>query len=70
MKTNVGTIDRLVRAMLGLVLLYLAFFSGFSVFSSPLVMVVTAAVGVVMLVVAAVRFCPIYALLGVRTCRS
>ncbi|WP_424934576.1 YgaP family membrane protein [Amaricoccus macauensis] len=33
-------------------------------------MVVTAAVGVVMLVVAAVRFCPIYALLGVRTCRS
>ncbi|WP_424934577.1 YgaP family membrane protein [Amaricoccus macauensis] len=29
MKTNVGTIDRLVRAMLGLVLLYLAFSVGF-----------------------------------------
>lgn len=36
MTTNGGTIDRVLRAALGIVLLYLAFFSGLPAFVEPL----------------------------------
>ena len=35
MKINVGTIDRMLRAVLGVVLLYLAFASGLPIFDGP-----------------------------------
>jgi len=70
MTANVGAIDRILRALLGVVLLYLAFASGLPAFEGGFIKYAAAVVGVVMLVVAAVRFCPIYALIGVRTCRS
>ncbi|NIZ15236.1 DUF2892 domain-containing protein [Phaeobacter sp. HF9A] len=69
MTVNVGTMDRLLRVLLGLVLLYLAFFSGYPLFAGGLVKYGAALVGVVMLVVAATRSCPIYSILGIRTCR-
>nr|WP_152498165.1 DUF2892 domain-containing protein [Roseovarius sp. THAF8] len=68
MTVNVGTIDRILRAALGAVLLYLAFFSGLSAFEAPVWKYGAAIVGVVMLIVAAVRVCPVYSILGVRTC--
>ena len=49
MTANVGTIDRILRAALGVLLLYLAFFSGLSLFAAPLFMYVAAVVGFVML---------------------
>ena len=70
MTTNVGTIDRIARAALGVVLLYLAVFSGMAVFSTPLVAYITGAIGVVMLATAAMKMCPLYALLGIKTCRE
>jgi hypothetical protein len=69
MKTNVGTIDRTLRAVLGLALLYLAFFSGMPLFAAPLVKYGAALVGLVMLVVAATRVCPVYSIFGFKTCR-
>ncbi len=64
MKANVGTIDRIVRAVLGLVLIGLA--------ASGIVpgvwMWVAGVVGVVLLVTAAISFCPIWMALGVNTC--
>lgn len=69
MEINVGMIDRVLRAVLGLVLLYLAFFSGLAAFDTGLLKYAAAAVGVVMLVVAAVRICPVYSVLGIKTCR-
>ena len=36
MTINVGTIDRILRAAFGIVLLYLAFFSGISFFDATL----------------------------------
>lgn len=69
MTANVGMIDRVLRAALGATLLYLAFFSGLPLFETPLWKYLAAAVGVVMLVVAATRVCPIYALFGIRTCK-
>lgn len=69
MTPNVGTIDRAVRALLGVALLYLAFFSGLPAFVGTL-KYVAAVAGVVMLVTAVVRVCPIYSIFGLRTCRA
>lgn len=70
MTTNVGPIDRILRAALGLGLLYLAFFSGMPAFEAVLVTSGAAVVGVVMLVVASTRVCPIYSIFGFKTCRA
>lgn len=69
MTTNVGSLDRILRAALGLGLLYLAFVSGMPAFEGGLMKYGAAAVGVVMLVVAATRVCPIYSIFGFKTCR-
>jgi hypothetical protein len=70
MTKNVGTLDRAARAILGLVLLYLAFASGLPLFDGALVKYGAAVIGAVMLVVAAVRICPLYSLIGIKTCRA
>ena len=69
MTINVGTTNRILRAALGVVLLYLAFFSGLPAFDAGIMKYGAAIVGVVMLVVAAVRMCPIYSIFGIKTCR-
>jgi hypothetical protein len=68
MSVNVGTIDRVLRGLLGLVLLYLALASDVALFQSPGWKIAAVVVGIVMLVVAVVRICPVYSLLGIRTC--
>lgn len=69
MTRNVGTIDRILRAALGVFLLWLAFLSGVPAVSGGWLQIVVAVAGVVMLVVAATRICPVYSILGLRTCR-
>jgi hypothetical protein len=58
MTRNVGTVDRVVRIVLGLALLALALFGGQW----------WGWIGVVPLVTAFAGFCPGYRLLGLRTC--
>ena len=67
---NVGSLDRLLRLILGAVLLTVPFLPGVAgafaawgawKFALP-------AVGVVMIATALFRFCPAYTLLGIRTC--
>ncbi|MAQ81947.1 YgaP family membrane protein [Psychromarinibacter halotolerans] len=70
MNVNVGTLDRIIRAVLGVVLLWLAFFSGVPAMEAGALKWIAAVVGIVMLVVAVVRVCPIYSILGIRTCRA
>lgn len=70
MTVNVGTLDRALRAALGLVLLYLAFFSGLPAFDGAVMKYGAALVGVVMLGTSAMRMCPIYAIFGLKTCRT
>ncbi|WP_295074388.1 DUF2892 domain-containing protein [Tabrizicola sp.] len=66
MGRNVGTADRALRALIGILALAGAFalgwFSGWMVWAA-------AAVGVIMLGTAAVGFCPLYRLVGINTCR-
>ncbi len=61
MTRNEGTIDRATRVLLGLVLLAL-------VFVGPKTWV--GLVGIVPLVTGLVGFCPLYRLIGVRTCSA
>lgn len=66
MTANVGSMDRVVRAVIGIVALLGAFALGW--FSGWLYWVAIA-VGVIMLVTAAVGTCPLYRLIGVNTCK-
>lgn len=61
MKANVGNLDRALRIVLGLALLAM-----FVIADAPLKYV--GLIGVIPLVTAFVRFCPLYAVLGVNTC--
>lgn len=58
MSRNEGVIDRLIRAVVGIALIVWALAGG------P----VWAWIGVVPLVTAAVGWCPLYSVLGLRTC--
>ena len=64
MTTNVGTIDRILRALLG---------GGYCIWRSSaacLFKLGASVIGVVMLSTAALRICPLYSIVGIKTCRS
>ncbi len=65
MTINMGNIDRGLRAIVGLVLLYLAYAGMFSTWAWA-----GYAVGAVMLVTAAIGMCPLYTLFGWNTCAT
>jgi hypothetical protein len=69
MTANVGTVDRILRALLGVVLLAAAFGGAFESMAASWPMYVAIIAGVVMLATAAFRMCPIYRIFGIRTCR-
>ncbi len=70
MSVNVGTLDRLLRFVVGLALVIAPFAGNIALFQGATAMAVSVAVGAVLIVTAALRICPLYALLGMRTCRS
>ena len=70
MARNVGTIDSVLRAALGIVLLYFAFFSGLPLFAAPLFKYGAAIVGVVMLATSTLKLCPLYSIFGIKTCKD
>jgi uncharacterized membrane protein YtjA (UPF0391 family) len=66
MKKNMGSTDRIIRTIIAIIALYL-YFSG----------IVTGALGLVLIVVSAiflltslVSFCPLYTLLGIKSCKT
>lgn len=61
MKTNIGTIDQVIRITVGLVLPFL--YAAGEIGAWGLV-------GLPLLITGLVRFCPFYGVLGVRTCRT
>lgn len=69
MTANIGTIDRTIRIVLGIVLLALPFVSGLGIFSSTVTTAVSVVLGIVMLATSAMRFCLLYRILGVQTCK-
>jgi hypothetical protein len=69
MAANVGNADRLIRIILGLVLVALPFLTSWAVWASPLAQFGLPIIGAVLIVTALVRFCPLYRLFGLRICR-
>jgi uncharacterized membrane protein len=65
MTKNEGTIDRVVRGVVAIVALILAFVVGIG----SVVGVILAIVGVVVAVTAVAGFCPLYRLIGLSTDR-
>ena len=61
--SNVGTLDRIIRALAGLALIIVPFVAAWS----TLALVISVIVGLVLIVTAAIGFCPIYALLGLSS---
>lgn len=59
MKTNVGSIDRIARVVIGLLLIALAATGTIGAWGW---------IGVVPLATAAFSFCPLYTMLGLSTC--
>lgn len=69
MTTNLGSIDRVFRVLLGIVLLAAPFVSGLAVFQSSTATMISIIVGVVMIATSAMKFCPAYRIFGIRTCK-
>ncbi len=61
MKTNVGGLDRIIRAVLGLVLIALTLMGTIGVWGW---------LGVVLLGTAAIGWCPPYQIFGINTCST
>lgn len=69
MTPNVGTVDRVLRLVLGIVLLLAPFVSGMALFNSGIATTISVIVGLVMIATSAMKFCPMYTLFGIRTCK-
>lgn len=63
MNPNVGTVDRVVRVLVGLGLLSLLFILDGNARWFGLI-------GLVPLLTAGIRFCPLYTVFGIRTCKA
>lgn len=62
MTTNVGTIDRVIRVIIGLALLW------YAVLAAPTGYNWIGWIGVIPLVTALIGNCPLYSILGINTC--
>ncbi len=65
MKKNIGTADRFVRVMIGVIAIIL----GLSGILEGNLKWIALGVGAVMIIVASVQFCPFYNLFGINTCK-
>ena len=69
MSVNVGNVDRALRALLGLALLAVAFGGFVPALAVGAPKWITVVVGATLLATAGMRICPLYTLLGIRTCQ-
>ncbi len=64
-KCNVGNTDRIVRFVVGILLLLWAFLG-----SSGSAAWIAGIIGAILVVTAGIRFCPLYVLFGLSTCKE
>jgi len=65
MAANVGTVDRALRIIVGAALIALTFVGPFTATLYP-----WGLIGVVPLATGLMRWCPVYTLLGIKTCKA
>jgi len=69
MRANVGSPDRTARIIIGSLLILAAFIPALSLAASPILQWGAVVVGAVLIVTALVRFCPLYTVFGMSTCK-
>lgn len=67
MTTNVGTWDRFVRLIVGIALIVAPLINFMGMGGSSMLAYVLMAVGAILIVTAAVGFCPLYRIVGMST---
>lgn len=70
MTATVGNLDRLVRIVLGLVLILTPYISNAAIFDVVALKYGATIIGAVLLVTALTRICPLYSILGIKTCKA
>lgn len=66
MKKNLGSTDKVIRYILAIVALFIGFLSGVSGF----VQGVFISVAVILIGTSLLSFCPLYAIVGLKTCKN
>ncbi len=66
MKKNLNTFDKIIRFVIGIVLLYLAFL----VFENTILKILAIAIGLLCIVESLASYCYLYQLLGINTHRG
>ncbi len=66
---NVGKFDRILRAIIGVVLIVTPFATNMSLFSSSAMTYGSVIVGAILVATSIFSFCPLYRLIGVNTCK-
>lgn len=69
MTVNMGKADRLLRLIAGLVLIAAPLIGGMGLFGMTWLNYVMIIAGIVMLATSTLRFCPLYTIFGIRTCK-
>ncbi|HHJ14085.1 MAG TPA: DUF2892 domain-containing protein [Gammaproteobacteria bacterium] len=68
MQRNIGTFDMILRLGISVIMLYLGFIDR-GIIDDALSSNIIGALGVLNLVVALIRHCPLYSLAGINTCK-
>ncbi|MBL4751291.1 MAG: DUF2892 domain-containing protein [Amylibacter sp.] len=69
MNPNVGKPDRIIRIIVGLILAVGPYVTNLSIWSTPTMMYGSVIVGLVLIGTALFSFCPLYRIVGIRTCK-
>ena len=69
MNANVGSLDRIIRLVIGAILIGAALFSGLAFFDGTAVKYGAVVIGLVLAATGLMRTCPMYSILGIRTCK-
>ena len=65
LKKNVGTVDRVIRAIIGIILV-----AAYFMYPDMAYKLVALIVGLILLVTAVLSSCPLYAIFGIKTCKN
>lgn len=69
MNANVGKTDRIIRIIVGLILAVGPFVTNLGIWSTSTMMYGSIIVGLVLIGTAIFSFCPLYRIIGVKTCK-
>ncbi|PTX53813.1 Protein of unknown function (DUF2892) [Litoreibacter ponti] len=69
MTANLGNPDRLIRAILGIALIFLPLLNIPPIWSSAALAYGSMAIGLILALTAVLGFCPLYRVVGLSTCK-